>query len=197
MTEQLYPVGLVLKGRPVLMVGGGAVAERKVAGLVAAGAVVTVVAPMVRDDVAAMAARVQRRAYQAGDLDGQRLVICATDDPAVNQQVFDDAEARGMWANVADDPDRCSFTLPSVHRTGAVTIAVATDGRSPALARWLRQWIAAKLPAGVATAAAALGDERDRWHREGRTTEGHDWTPMIETLLGERLPGTNHPTGSG
>lgn len=187
MTAPLYPVGLVLAGRPVLMVGGGAVAERKVAGLVAAGAVVTVVAPMVRDDVAAMAAVVHRRPYRTADLDGFRLVMCATDDPAVNQQVFDDAEARGMWSNVADEPSRCSFTLPSVHRAGDVTIAVATDGRSPALARWLRRWIAAKLPAGVATAAVALGDERDRWHREGRSTEGHDWTPMIESLLGERL----------
>src|SRR5690349_12770582 len=104
------PVGLVVAGRRVLVVGGGRVAARKVATFADAGALVTVVAPEVvaeleeRADIA-----IERRRYQPGDAGGYRLVVTATGDPEVNQAVFDDAESAGTWCNAADDPERCSF----------------------------------------------------------------------------------------
>jgi siroheme synthase-like protein len=69
-------------------------------------------------------------------------VIAATDDPAVNRQVHDDADAAGVWVNAADDPANCTFTLPAVLRRGSVTVSVATGGASPALAAWLRDRLA-------------------------------------------------------
>ena len=159
----LYPVGLVVAGRACLVVGGGAVAARKVDGLLACGARVTVVAPQVGAPIAARAAtgaealRVERRPYRAGEAASYRLVITATGDPAVDRQVFDDAEAAGVWVNAADQPARCSFTLPAVERRGAVTVAVATDGSSPALASWLRDRLADALPDDLDEIVAVLG----------------------------------------
>jgi precorrin-2 dehydrogenase/sirohydrochlorin ferrochelatase len=179
----LYPVGLVLGGRPCLVVGGGRVAARKVAGLLATGARVTVVAPEV---VAAIESSdgvtVLRRPYRRGDVEGFRLVVTATGDRRVDQAVFDDAEAAGIWVNAADDPDRCSFTLPAVARRGPVTVAVATDGTSPALAGWLRDHLAAAIPEDVEALAAAVGRLRTELQELGCSTEGFDWRELIDAL---------------
>ena len=80
-------------------------------------------------------------------------MITATDDPAVNAAVYDDAETAGVWVNSADDIEHCSFTLPAIHRDGAVTIAVSTEGQSPAFASWLRDRVRESLPIGLADAA--------------------------------------------
>src|ERR1700694_5354340 len=102
-----YPVNLDLNGRTCLVVGGGPVAVRKVTSLVACGADVTVVAPRVDAAISKLTTvTIERRAYRRGEAAGYRLVITATDDPAVNQSVYDDAEAAGVWVNSADDPDR-------------------------------------------------------------------------------------------
>jgi len=141
----LYPVGLIVAGRRVLVVGGGKVAADKVRNLVACGADVHVVAPRVDDAITAIdGVTVEQRAYRPGEAadDGYRLVIAATDDPAVNRQVHDDADAAGVWVNAADDPANCTFTLPAVLRRGSVTVSVATGGASPALAAWLRDRLA-------------------------------------------------------
>lgn len=142
----LYPVGLIVAGRRVLVVGGGKVAADKVRNLLACAAEVTVVAPDVDDEIASLdGVTVEQRAYRPGEAadDGYRLVIAATDDAAVNRRVHDDAEAAGVWVNAADDPANCTFTLPAVVRRGRVTVGVATGGSSPALAAWLRDRIAA------------------------------------------------------
>jgi precorrin-2 dehydrogenase/sirohydrochlorin ferrochelatase len=140
----LYPVGLIVAGRRVLVVGGGKVAAEKVRNLAACGAAVTVVAPDVDDAISSLdAVTVEQRAYEPGDAaNGYRLVIAATDDAAVNRQVHDDADGAGVWVNAADDPANCTFTLPAVLRRGNVTVGVATGGSSPALAGWLRDRIA-------------------------------------------------------
>ncbi|HEX9993329.1 MAG TPA: bifunctional precorrin-2 dehydrogenase/sirohydrochlorin ferrochelatase [Acidimicrobiales bacterium] len=184
MTPALYPVGLVVDGRPCLVVGGGPVAARKAAGLVACGAVVTVVAPAVVPAVEALGVAVERRAYRRGEAAGYRLVVTATGDPEVDQAVFDDAEAAGVWANSADDPGRCSFTLPAVARRGPVTVAVATDGTAPALAAWLRDRLAAALPADVEALAAALAAARAELRAAVGTSEGLDWPALIDRLAG-------------
>jgi siroheme synthase-like protein len=175
----LYPVGLVLEGRRCLVVGGGAVARRKVEGLLACGALVTVVAPEVDPGLAALAVTVERRPYRRADLDGVRLAFAASDDPAVNRAVYDDGEAVGVWVNAADQPDACAFTLPAVLRHEPVVVAVSTGGRSPALARHLRDRVATVVGPDDAALARRLGELRDRLHAEGSSTEGLDWEAVI------------------
>lgn len=171
-----YPIVARLAGRRVLVVGGGRVALRKVQGLAAAGAAVTVVAPEVVDALAHLpGVTIRRRAYEPGDLAGHLLVIAATDDPAVQQQVFDDGERAGVLVNSADDPDRCSFILPAVARRGPVIVSVSTQGRSPALAGHLRDLLANALPEDLEAIVAAAAQRRDEIHAAGGSTENEVW----------------------
>ena len=184
----LYPVGLVVDGRPCLVVGGGRVAARKVAGLVACGAVVRVIAPEVDDAIAAtVGVTVERRPYAPGDVDGHWLVITATGDPTVDQRVHDDAVAARVWCNSADDPERCTFTLPAVHRQGPVVVTVATGGHSPALAGWLRDRLAADLGPEYATLAGLLSEARAEVQAAGRSTEDLDWRTALEPEMLELI----------
>jgi siroheme synthase-like protein len=184
----LYPVALDLAGRPVLVVGAGRVAARKLGSLVDCGAAVTVVAPEVDASIATRAAEVSRlvvhrRPYRRGEARSYRLVVCATGDPAVDGTVASDAEAAGVWVNSADDPSNCSFVLPSVHRDGAVSIAVATDGTAPAVAAWLRRRIGAMVGPGLGTLAALVAEARARAQAAGRATEALDWAGLLDGPL--------------
>ena len=138
-----YPLYLEMNRRRCVVVGGGAVAERKVEGLLAVGADVTVISPAasegLRTLVAAGAVRHVAREYRSGDLAGFDLVFVATDDAAVNSAVCCDARAQDVWVNSADDPDHCDFILPAVIRRGDLTVAVSTGGASPAAARAIRE----------------------------------------------------------
>jgi len=182
----LYPVSLDLDGRPVVVIGGGQVALGKVRGLLACGARVTVVAPQVCPELAELDVSVVQRAYRTGDLAGFSLVFTATDDPAVNGNVSADAQAAGTWVNSADDPARCTFQLPAVVRRGPMTVAVSSSGRSPALARWLRDRVAESLDPDLEWLAQQLSARRDELHDQGRTTEGLDWVTEIARLRAER-----------
>jgi len=178
-----YPVFLDLAGVPVLVVGGGQVALRKVGGLVGAGATVTVVAPQVVDGIAEVAT-VELRPYVSGDLAGVRLVVTATDDPEVNAQVAADARAAGVFVNSADDPENCTFILPAIARRGPITVAVSTGGISPALASRLRDEIASThLTPELEAAAIDLGRQRAEIHARGASTEDVDWTERIDAAL--------------
>ena len=127
-----YPVNLMVEGRRCLVVGGGEVARRKVEGLLAAGAVVTVVAPEVDERIRRLpGVSVEEREYRQGDVAGYRLVIAATDAPGVNGAVFADGEAAGIWVNGADDPEHCSFTLPAVVRRGPSPSPSPPGGAAP------------------------------------------------------------------
>jgi precorrin-2 dehydrogenase/sirohydrochlorin ferrochelatase len=185
---------LRLSGRRVLVVGGGAVAARKAQGLLAADADVTVVAPNLSPEMDALrpAVAVEQRAYRAGEAAEFRLVVTATDDAAVQQRVYDDAEAAGVWVNAADDPERCSFTLPAIVRNGPVVVAVSTQGASPALASGLRDRIAAALPPDVDAVAAELSRRRRDLRDRGISTESVDWSGQVAALLGE---GPGEPNG--
>lgn len=179
-----YPVFLDLRDVPVLVVGGGAVATRKAAGLAAAGAQVTVVAPQISDEVAALAAHVHQREYRPGDCGGFRLVFTATDNPSVNAAVAAEATAGGVWVNSADDPANCSFSLPAIARSGPVIVAVGTGGASPALASHLRDRIAADhLGPHVGRAAADLAHQREEIRAAGGSTEDVDWTDRVRRAL--------------
>lgn len=144
-----YPVCLRLAGRPVLVVGGGAVATGRVANLVATGAVVRVVAPEISAEIAAAAERgelsVERRGFRSEDLEGAMLIVVAIDDPRLSEQVASAARVRGQWCTVADQPALCDFTMPSVGRRGPITVAVSTSGKAPALAARLRRRFEAQI----------------------------------------------------
>ena len=144
----LYPLYVDLSGRAVLVVGGGPVAARKVAGLLAGGARVTVVAPDICDELEALAGReevtVERRPYAAEDVDGQWLVIAATRRADVNRAVFEQAERARVFCNVVDDPDLCTCHVPAVVRRGMLQLAISTGGASPALAAHLRRRLEAE-----------------------------------------------------
>ena len=176
-----YPVNLVVDGRSCLVVGGGEVAARKAAGLTDCGARVHVVAPDVSAGVRALPVTWEERPYGRGDVAGYRLVVAATDDPAVNAVVYEDAESAGVWVNSADDPGSCSFTLPSVLRRGPVTVTVSTGGTSPALASWLRDRLEAELGPEFAVLASLLGEQRRRVKSAGGSTESLDWRRALDS----------------
>ncbi|HVM66228.1 MAG TPA: bifunctional precorrin-2 dehydrogenase/sirohydrochlorin ferrochelatase [Acidimicrobiales bacterium] len=178
-----YPVSLVVEGRPCLVVGGGAVARRKAEGLLACGAAVTVVAPSVSAPLVALPVRVLRRPYQRGEAAAYRLVIAATGDPVVNQMVHDDAEAAGVWVNAADDPARCTFTLPAIARQGPLTVAVSTGGGSPALASWLRDRLASELGEEYEVLLRLLSEARATIRTSGRSTEDVDWPSVLDSHM--------------
>ena len=162
-----YPVFWEMEGRPVLLVGGGHVADEKIHKLVDAGAQVTIVAPElipeVRRYVDEGRARLWERAVQAGDSRGFEVVMVATDDGAVNRMVADEARSHGIWVNAADDVNNCDFILPSLARRGKIAIASSTGGSSPALARWLRE----RMEEFLSDEVVALGDLPGRGARRG------------------------------
>ena len=177
---------LDVRDRSCLVVGGGPVATRKAAGLVAEGARVVVVAPEMSTVLRTMDVELVCRPYRSEDVVGRWLVIAATGFGEVNQQVFDDATRAGVWANCADEPERCAFILPAVHRQGPITVSVSTAGASPSLAQWLRDRLAASLPAGIEEIAAELALRRQQLAARGESTEGRNWRAEIDALIDER-----------
>jgi uroporphyrin-III C-methyltransferase/precorrin-2 dehydrogenase/sirohydrochlorin ferrochelatase len=154
MSTELLPVFLKLGGRKVLLVGGGRVAAGKLPALLASGAEVRVVAPLVRDEIASAAVTVERRPFAADDLDGVWLVVAAA-TPEVNRAVAEAAEERRVFVNAVDDPASASAYMGGVLRKGGITIAVSTEGQAPALAGLLREGLEALVP-----------DEIEAWARE-------------------------------
>ena len=167
--RKLYPMMVDLTGKRCLVVGGGAVAERKVALLVACGAGVEVVSPTVTARIKALGAarriRVRRRAVRTADLAGAFLVVVTTDDPRVNREVAEQIHRVGGLVNVADDPAACSFLVPSVIRRGELTVAISTGGSSPALAKKLRQRLEETIGPEYEAFVAALRQLRERARR--------------------------------
>lgn len=175
---------LDVRERDVLVVGAGPVGRQKIGGLHSEGAHVTVVAPDISPDVVALhGISIIRRAFEVSDLDGRWLVFAATGDPALQQLIHDEATARRIWVNCADEPSRCTFILPAVHREGPITISVSTGGLSPALAGWLRTRLADALPPDVGALANELRVRRTAMKDTGASTESVDWKPIIEDIL--------------
>ncbi len=159
-----YPIFLEVRGRLCLVVGGGAVAERKVRALLTQGATVRVVSPTLTPALAAEVAAGhvahRNRPFAPADLEGASLAFAATDDPAVNAAVAAAAEAARVPVNVADDPSRSTFLVPSTFQRGEVTVAVSTGGASPALAKRLRAELEEKVGEEYAALARLLGEAR-------------------------------------
>ena len=162
----VLPLSLKLTGQPCLVVGGGAVAGRKIELLTAAGATVSVVAREASTDVRqycqAHGVRLRERAFREADVAGCRLVVAATNDATVNQAIRDACEREGVLVNVVDDGERSSVLFPAIVDRGSVTVAIATGGASPTLARRLRERIESVLPTSLGALANYLSSRRQR-----------------------------------
>jgi len=136
-------INLAIEGRPAVVVGGGEIASRKIEDLLAAKAKVTAIAPDVCARIAALADEkrigLRLRPYRTGDLEGAFVVVASTGDEALNARIAGDAMERGALVNVVDRPALCTFTVPATVSRGDLTLAVATDGRCPALSSVLRE----------------------------------------------------------
>ncbi len=140
---QYYPVNLDIKKKTCLVVGGGAVATRKVLTLLNCGASVTVVSPEITDSLKELAEKgtivLEKRSYRPSDLNGKFLVIVATNIDDLNSKISSDAQHQNMLCNIADKPEACNFILPSIVNRGDLIIAISTSGKSPAFSKQLRK----------------------------------------------------------
>ena len=157
----LFPIFLSLTDELCTVVGGGEVAARKVASLLAAGATVRMIAPQLSEAARSLLGQAKlthlAREYQVGDLRGSTLAFAATDAPRVNAAVYREASQSGIPVNVADNPAQCTFFLPAKLQRGPIAIAISTQGASPALARQLRERIETAVPAAYGRLAQLLG----------------------------------------
>jgi siroheme synthase-like protein len=159
----LLPIFVTLAGRDVVLVGGGRVAASKLPQLLAAGARVTVVAPVLRPEIVdTPSITIVPRSFAPGDLDKAWFVVAAA-TPEVNRAVAEAANARRLFVNAVDDPANASAFLSGVIRRDGVTIAISTSGDAPAMTALLREGLDAMLP-----------DDLDAWMRRART-ERVDW----------------------
>ena len=162
MSAALFPVFLKLAGRRVLVVGGGPVATSKIGALVAAGAKITVIAPVMTPGIDASPVTRHRREFRPEDVEGAWLVVAAA-TPEVNREVARAAEARGVFVNAVDDPPNATAYLGGVVRRAGVTLAISTNGQAPALAGLLREALDAVLPADLDRWVAEARAIRPRW----------------------------------
>ncbi len=168
-SPRLFPLFLRLAGKDVLVVGGGAVAERKIEDLVFAAARVRVVAidatPLVMDLAANNEIVLSKRPFEEADVAGAWLVIAATNDPETQRRACDEADRNRVFSIAIDDPPNGSAYSASVIRRGPFTIAISSSGEAPALSRLLREVLEQALPAeDWIDAARAL---REKWRAEG------------------------------
>ena len=138
-----YPVLIQLDGKRVIVVGGGTVAERKIETLLEYGAAVQVISreltPRLRKYSQEGAIGFLGQEFNEESLEEAFMVITATDDPRLNHQVSEKAKEKGLLVNAVDQPSDCNFILPSILRRGDLLIAVSTSGKSPALAKKVRE----------------------------------------------------------
>jgi siroheme synthase-like protein len=180
-----YPVNLLVSGRRCLVVGAGRIAARKIDSLLAAGADVHVVAPNAGDEVRAWADEgrlsLTERPFEPEDVAEAWLVVTATDVPEVNRAAFEAGEARRIFVNSADDPANCSFTLMSVVRRGDIVVSIGTNGRSPALATFLKDHVRDEMGPEYETLLELLSEAREEIRSTGRSSEDSDWRAAIDS----------------
>lgn len=190
---EYLPVFLNLRGSPVLLVGGGTVATRKARLLLRAGASVTVVAPEITTELEQALADQggiwQPTKYRETDLHGKQLVIAATPDSAVNQQVHEEAVRRNLPVNVVDAPALCTFIFPSIVDRSPLVIAISSSGTSPVLGRLWRWRLEAMVPAAYGRLAEWAGELRDRVKAAipDESARRIFWERTIEGAVGEMV----------
>ncbi len=184
-----YPVHLDINNRKVLVVGGGSVGTRKVKTLLDCGARVTVVSPEVSRQLRELAASgdiiLAERSYQSEDLTGVFVVIGATDDETLNQQISSDADRLNTLCNIADRPEVCNFILPSIVQRDDLVITISTSGQSPALAKKLRKTLENQFGEEYGTLLQLMGAIRKKLLQQAHKPEAHK--PLFEQLINSDL----------
>ncbi|UCD80188.1 MAG: bifunctional precorrin-2 dehydrogenase/sirohydrochlorin ferrochelatase [Desulfobacterales bacterium] len=184
-----YPIHLDIQDRNCLVVGGGGVGTRKVMALLNCGANVTVVSPNIseklRDLAGSPSLKLKQRPYQSSDLDGMFLVIGATDDETLNRRISSDAERRSTLCNIADRPEVCNFILPSIVQRDDLVITISTSGRSPALAKKLRQSLETQFGEEYGVFLRLMGGIRKKLLSQSHEPEAHK--PIFEQLINSDL----------
>jgi len=185
-----YPIFADIAKRPCVVVGGGAVAERKVEGLVSAGAAVTVVSPDVTKRLKALekegVINIIKKKYGKGDLKGAFLAVSAAGSKAVNESVYEEAVERAILVNVVDDPQHCNFIVPSVVDRGSLVLAISTAGKSPSFARALRLELEEAIGEEYATFVEILGKVRNKLLKTGASNVKKE--RVIKALVTSRIP---------
>lgn len=173
------PISLEVAGRRCIVVGGGAVAERKVHALLEAEAAVTVVSPTLTERLESWSREGKichvGRDYQKGDLVGFQIAFSATNDREVNASVYEEGKSSGVWVNVADDPEHCDFILPSVLHRGPLAVAITTGGTSPALSRAIREELEGYFGEEYATLGQIVGEVRRELKHNAIPSDADAW----------------------
>ena len=184
-----YPVFLDVRNRPCLVVGGGSVGLRKVLTLLDCGAAITVVSPVVHAKLQDLSSKgaitLLKRPFTSSDMSGMFLIIGATDNQELNQQIHTEAERLGMLCNIADRPKACNFILPSIVKRGDLVIAISTSGKSPAFAKRLRKDLEKQLGNEYAAFLDLMGAIRKKLLAQNHEPEAHK--QLFEQLIDRGL----------
>jgi len=160
-----YPIYIDIENRDVVIIGGGNVCARKAETMMKYGARVTVVSPEFTDEIEQWAGEgklaIKRKHYDDGDLEGANIVIASTDDQRVNEQIAADCRRRRIPVNVVDVTPLCEFIVPAIIEKGSIQIAVSTGGKSPAVARTLKEDLYRLIGPEYAELNDVLGTLRD------------------------------------
>lgn len=189
-TPIYYPMFLNISGKRCTVVGGGQVALRKVEMLLEFGASVVVISPELCSELEQFAengkVQVFRRTYQPGDVEQAVVVIAATSDTGINLAVSEDARRNGTLVNVVDDASISDFIVPSYIRRGNITLAISTNGSSPALARRLRVKLEKEFGGEYARLALLVSEVRSEVKQQALKVDGQAWQDAldIDTLIG-------------
>ncbi len=190
---EYLPIFFQIKHRPCLVVGGGSIAARKVALLRKAQADVTIVSPVLCDELAQLKKEGQiqhlGREFEEVDLESCVMVIAATDQRPVNEQVSELAHQLRLPVNVVDNPDLCSFIMPSIIDRSPVVIAVSTGGSSPVLARLIRTKLEGSIPAAYGRLAKLVEGFRGKVKAAFPDVESRRgfWEKILEGSVAERV----------
>ena len=179
-----YPVMLDVQGKRCVVVGGGEVALRRVKALAQHDARVEIISPDLCPELSQLAAtgavKATLREYKSGDLQGAFVAVAATDDGTTNSQVAEEAMERGVLVNVVDTPELCSFIIPSCLHRGAVTVAVSTGGKSPALARRIRTELEGSFGHEYGWLASMVEQVRSELRQREITIPGEAWQRALD-----------------
>ena len=190
----IFPISLKLQGQVCLLVGGGHIAYRKAQLLLKAGAVLDVLAPAIEADLLALVEQTQGRFIQAAftaefPMAHYRLVIAATDQAAVNAQVFEVCEAHNVLVNSVDDPPHCRFMVPAIVDRSPLVLSIASNGTSPVLSRQLRTQLESTIPHGLGKLAEFSGQWRARVKAQIKNPEQRRifWEELYASPLKEQV----------
>ena len=186
-----YPIFLNIQGKECVVIGGGRVALRKIKSLLECRAKVTVISPGPHPEISKLSEgrtiRLMERDYKVSDLKDAAIAMVCTDAKKVNRQAADEARKAGVLVNVADDPERSDFIIPSFFRRGNLTLAVSTSGVSPALAKKIRAKLEKSFGVEYASLLSLIGDVRSRIKREGYIVDAETWQGALDLGLLMRL----------